>query len=394
MAILPSILTLKPFSGLLGTTVDSGKGLVNKAFSVAKRSLKELASWIPCKRKSPGEEPLFFKPSVCTVLTSQDPAAILEFQSVLKKVGLLDQLQVETVDTGSRWEMHLRQSMNEFAILTEPHKETVAPYFAGRIFEDRSNKPLLQRLLVETAERHYRKIGTPRPVACDLSKVAHRSDREILEEIYLKKRFKGLFVGESHRHVSPKKFIFDNLEALRQLGVTTLFMEHFNYDTMQSYLDDYFNSESEEMHPVLAMNLSRYDQAYGLISPYTYTDVVRQAKKAGIRIVGIDTSLAYDLKDEDRRLKGMNYEAQKIIRHEQGSGKYVVLLGAAHSTNVDWQSKFTIPGIADMLQCPKIMVDDSDDGGTLSFGPTHVAFGDKILQDVHLLLERPKPLQH
>lgn len=411
MAILPSILTSGPFTGLLGTTADNGKWLASKAFSVVKRNLEGLASWIPCKRK-PRQEPVSYVPPqfarAYTTLTSRDPSAILELQEVLKKLGLYDQMKIELIKTGTLLEMRLFHGGQELVILAEKYKE-LAPYFSyltlfsgddpsfcleseKGIFEDTATKQLLMRSLLKAADRHF-SFMTPLPVQCDLQKVAQSSDPEILKEIYQRKSFKKLCVGERHREVASKKFIIDNLVLLRSMGITTLFMEFFNYDTMQPYLDEYFASESDQMHPLLEMVLAQGDRLNGFTSPYSYTDLVREAKKARIRVVGIDTSLSYELPTgaDEERIRGMNYAAQKIIQYEQGDGKCIILLGGAHAPTLVSSSNYSIPGIADLLQSPYIMIQDNDNGTSKgSANLSNVPFTDCwTKKHVHLLLERP-----
>lgn len=54
----------------------------------------------------------------------------------------------------------------------------------------------------------------------------------------------NFIVGETHDQTSTKKFLMDNMNALKESGYTTLFMEHLFYEHQQE-LDDYiFNADA------------------------------------------------------------------------------------------------------------------------------------------------------
>lgn len=256
--------------------------------------------------------------------------------------------------------------------------------------------PALQALL-EEADHFYLHPATPRlPVKWTIVPSSLAAENTILKDIFLTHRFDGLCVGEVHHHQNPKKFIIDNLEAFKSMGGTTLFLEHIMYDTMQPLLDAYFASLSDEMPPVMEAYLTNLDAGQRTTAPYTFMALVRRAKAAGIRVVGIDTSLSYgagystyDGRHGSDRMKAMNYVAQQIIKYEKGAGKYIALIGSSHGSSLLNEDRSTA-GVAELLQCPFIVIEDSTNK------TTHVevnvsAFKGEVAH-VHLYLAKPLPV--
>ncbi|QBR83102.1 hypothetical protein E3983_01250 [Legionella israelensis] len=98
----------------------------------------------------------------------------------------------------------------------------------------------------------------------------------------------GIFINEIHHHQFPKRFIKENLDYFKELGIKTLFFEFLFYERHQLLLDEYFCSEHDELPPELACYLNFKDKASGC-GFSGYTDIVKAAKKAGIRIVALDS---------------------------------------------------------------------------------------------------------
>jgi hypothetical protein len=235
--------------------------------------------------------------------------------------------------------------------------------------------------VVAEADRDLRQIGRLPPVKCKLKETSRNPLRKIFS------KFDGLCIGERHDWINPKKYIIDNLPDMKKLGVKTLFIETLSYD-LQAQLDDYFASPSDEMPPFLQACLDAKDYGNGLSGPYTYVNLVRKAKEEGIRVVGIDTCAAYEsggdlstTQDTINRVKTMNYVGDKIIRHEKGSGKYVVFVGGLHGGSVRMKSGVT-PGLADLLRIPFMMVADAEGSPTVKM---NICGRDCGMQDLSLV---------
>lgn len=142
-------------------------------------------------------------------------------------------------------------------------------------------------------------------------------------------------VGESHSHISPKRFLIENMKKMKENGCEILFMEHLFYDTNQKDLDKFFETggiSKELMARLKEMNRSGMKHGFGsaskITSPlweqYDYIAVLHAAREVGIRVVGIDVSTVYqsqkigmnDKQLDDTRIKYMNYTAAQIMQHE------------------------------------------------------------------------------
>ena len=155
----------------------------------------------------------------------------------------------------------------------------------------------------------------------------------------------GLIIGEDHKEVSSKQFLINQMENFKKQGVKTLFLEHLYYDSMQGQLDAFLDSPSDEFPYDLEIYLEREE-----IHPdngLNYKEIILAAKKAGIRIVGIDTTVSaragWSVRDGSSgpdRNAAMNYTAYEVIKKEKQGSKYVVLLGNAHSSTSE-----KIPGM-------------------------------------------------
>lgn len=363
---------------------------------------------------------------------------ITQVRKILEKQRLLDQLNIKIEDRPGgpggpgAHRISFLHSVNEITCLASKYPE-LAPYLfdvAGRCcfsvfgnYEAISKNGLRGRFKTSGVHRHlwplldpllkktnqfFKQFKSPPPaVRCPIRRAALASDNLLLAEIYNNRGFKGLCIGESHAERNSKKFIVDNLEGLKKMGVTTLFMEGLGYDTMQPLLDTYFASSSDTMPVLLEARLAHVDRNWNTIAPYTYTDIVRRAKKAGIRIVGLDTIASCTIGSCDkngninpeRKTKLFNYVAHQIIQHEQGSGKYIALMGGGHASTYQYQSSipgeksFQVPGIANLLKCPMICIRDSKTHHSLACAniPYLQLTSNAWLKHVHAYLLRPNP---
>lgn len=178
----------------------------------------------------------------------------------------------------------------------------------------------------------------------------------------------GVIIGESdHGSETPKKLVIDNMQRLKELGVTTLFLEHVFSDTQLELFEAYFKSETLEMPVMLKNYLSYLDCGHlgeNHSSPYSFTGVVIQAKLHGIKIIPIDTYASYAIKpglstlatSSKKRALLMNYVAAKQLQAYQQSSpaeKYVVFCGSMHINAVTHK----VPGITECTGLPTIVVE-------------------------------------
>jgi hypothetical protein len=160
----------------------------------------------------------------------------------------------------------------------------------------------------------------------------------------------NLLLGEVHEHISPKKFLIENMKILAEAGVKILFLEHIFYEN-QHELDVYCAQGKKlfatpPVPPRTAAALSEKDMrmtgSADDRAKYNFTQVVVAARKAGIRVVGIDGYYEYEKYSgksigEDglkaNRHASMNFMATEIMRreiHANPHAKWVGLIGDAH----------------------------------------------------------------
>jgi len=170
----------------------------------------------------------------------------------------------------------------------------------------------------------------------------------------------GVCIGEEHSDIFPKQLIIDNLTQLKAKGVNKIYMEHLFFDSMQPLLDAYFNQKSDEMPSYLKRYLLR------CLHSKSFFDLVQAAKKAGIRIVAIDTTVSYNcgveskvgvISDQNRYI-AMNTVATIIINREQKKdpGKYIALMGSGHVAMINNGETTGVPGVAELLQVPSFVI--------------------------------------
>lgn len=319
------------------------------------------------------------------VLQAKTATRIEKLRKVLEKEGLLPHLKFKI--EGRR--IFFQHSREELIALGEKYPKLI-PYFSNNdripcffretvkvprpskkgLSESINPKIKLVRSLVQQANRYFQENPVSPPVNFTFKTDA--SDKENLQAVY--KQFQGLCLGETHSDINPKKFLLENMETLRDLGVKTLFMEDFLYDTQQTLLDQYFQATDQPF--LLQVFVEHWTATYGFPPLYGYEEILKKAKQCGIRIVGIDTSIAnevdtseYGKKDPMERLRTMNFVAQQIIAKEKGDGKYLALMGSLHATTITQFFKnsstrvaYTSPGMADLLQCPLIVIEDNENG--------------------------------
>lgn len=229
-------------------------------------------------------------------------------------------------------------------------------YIPGIKFQQQGENLLKsQNKLLEKSKDFFAKFS-PKSALLTLSTPPEQlTTQQLISDVF--KEHEGCFIGEDHSHISPKKFLINHIQQLKQEGVRTLFLEHIPSETMQSELDYYFNSPDIEMPPNLAFYLDHQDKGQLVADPqWGFKALVKEAKLAGIRVVAIDTEASYDILSGQNRFKAMNYQAYQIIEKEKQNGKYIALVGSAHVC----QNK-DVYGLSELLGQPNIIIADASE---------------------------------
>ncbi|MBL7480160.1 membrane-targeted effector domain-containing toxin [Legionella bononiensis] len=247
----------------------------------------------------------------------------------------------------------------------------------------------VQQALIDEGTMYFQMKTTVQPNRDNLPKVSDKEHTIIAE---LLKNNDGLCIGEIHKSLASKKFLIDNMAELKKQGVTTLFLEHLFSDTQTSLLNEYLDPLCTEMPLLLSLHLDHLDKGHGLRNivddnPYSFKGLIMSAKKHGMRIIPIDTSISYerdknqiDSQDEHTpRCVMMNYiAAQQFSKFKMQSPhcKYVFFVGSAHINAVT----STIPGIGEITGCPTIVVEDGTSYHYTIATKQHIAVPDIIIK--------------
>jgi hypothetical protein len=148
----------------------------------------------------------------------------------------------------------------------------------------------------------------------------------------------GLVIGEAHASAASKRFLIDNFATLKTQGVKTLYFEHLHLDF---FADDL---AALNRTGVMSADLKRYlkdlDAGHRVDhgQPYTFHNVIAEANKQGLEVVGIDCATAYYVEGMHgtgvaRRQRMFSYIATQAIQAHQATGehKWIALVGNSHS---------------------------------------------------------------
>lgn len=241
-----------------------------------------------------------------------------------------------------------------------------------------------QQELAVTAQAYFKVMTKqkPEPISSELSQ--YRAPNKILTMLMAANN--GLALGEQHEDFSPKKLLIDNMEALKESGVTTIFLEHLLEDTQRDLLKKYLSGPSDAKMPIMLREyLNFLDNGFrlknhpdqiisGEFQPYGFIGLVLQAKKYGMNIVPIDTSISYATGsqinklselDADNRCLMMNYVAAQQIKkfkQQHPNDKFIVFCGSKHINAFN----SSIPGMAEITGAPTLVVEDVSDRSSLS----------------------------
>ena len=203
---------------------------------------------------------------------------------------------------------------------------------------------------------------------------ADSSLKQVFERLYA--HSPGIVLGETHFHQASKKILITQMAELAKADVKVLYMEHLQSDLHQSLLDDFF--KTGKMSVTLDDFLKIQDQGHRIdpASPYTYSQVVREARRHGIEVIAIDCAASYNVKGMHIDYKGndtpspqmvryemFSYFASQVIRAHQaksGNPKWIALTGNTHANTFQG-----VPGLAELEGALGVRVVDTAPGSSL-----------------------------
>lgn len=220
----------------------------------------------------------------------------------------------------------------------------------------------IRKQLYEAAARFYSRPYLPArpPIApMDPALPAHA----IIEQLF--EKFRGLVIGESHADIGSKQWLIDNMEALANKGVKTLYSEHLLTDFHQAALDNF--ARTSVMPRDLELYLAELDRGHMTdpLQRYTFLNLVKEANRNGIRVQAIDCMASYRtegmrIADPAARQKMMNYYAHTVIGADQaarGPHNWVALMGNSHSNTYEG-----IAGVSELEGAVGLRAEDVAEG--------------------------------
>lgn len=198
--------------------------------------------------------------------------------------------------------------------------------------------------------------------------VTGKPDHQKIQEIF--RSHDGFAIGESHSDVDSKKFIYNNLAALKAEGVTMIAIEHLKHHEFADMVDAYMQTPpGTPMSEDLRLALKNIDR--GQTGAESITGIVTKIHDdpacRGIRLVGADTENLNASKSAvhgmEIRMGNMNTFAESNIRSVlQPGDKFVILAGAAHNnTHVGLSNG--MPGFSQAFGIPAFKVAADGAGG-------------------------------
>jgi len=266
------------------------------------------------------------------------PEYIIRFDSTIESLLLKFNIPYESIPTNTGYTISKGPNTGTVINYKAIHVTGISKVELSKIIDIRS-----VRFVEITPSNIVEATAYFRTLSCPIKTYKPTNDNldNICNKLLQRDKKVGFILGENHTHFNSKLFLIRNMQNLYNLGVRTLFLEHFMYNTiMQRDLDapaesNFFNEYVDEFES----------------HNYRFRELIETAKQHNIRIVGIDTDVSYNIPNGVDRRVAMNFVATKIIEAERGSDKYVALVGESHISKVD----DGCIGIADILDIPSVL---------------------------------------
>ncbi len=206
----------------------------------------------------------------------------------------------------------------------------------------------------------------------DLMELVHSPDNSALEKNDQKVGWSNIFdhnlvIGEVHHHLTPKRFLIENMGLLKEKGYNVIFLEHID---QQEYGSDLRSLQNNIFSDKIRDKLSRMDSGFmehlrdDLKTIYNFTAVVNAAMKHGIEVVGLDVDEENwrKYKSGEYRMCYFNDNARNVIldkgkeykNNQKKDPKWLCLVGSGHL-----KTRYGIPGICDIIDVQALLVTDA-----------------------------------
>jgi hypothetical protein len=203
------------------------------------------------------------------------------------------------------------------------------------------------------------------------------------EGVKQKRSLDGLLNGnfcvmETHNHITPKKFLIENMSFFRENGFTHLFMEHCAEDKDRAKtlkgLDDFY--------------IGNYFHASNPESVYNFSKVVEEAENHGLIVVPLeeDHETYKKYKGGKERMISLNYNTKTVVDRIESEfltqtgtkPKWMAFFGSAHGFEMN-----EVPGICEIIPGLQdvVIMDENEylsNGVTVTDTPTRVILQKEI----------------
>ncbi|MFF3747476.1 TraB/GumN family protein [Streptomyces kronopolitis] len=240
--------------------------------------------------------------------------------------------------------------------------------------------PEYKRMSLGSMERH-------RDVVQKLATVAGGGPLEQLRNLLVS--YEGVAFGAAHNYNRFWDFVVQNIRHLREMGISTVYLESVRDDAHQELVDSYLATGA--MSDELRSFVKRYDAGWN-VSGRGLEMFLDVAWRSGIRVRGVDgrparkRNLGIDNAEQSVFLRAatMNSYCAQVIREDRSSGchgKYLVELGEAHTgfhpgppvgfqfDGAHFETTDEYPGVDGILQIPAVGF--TSDMNLTALSPSH-----------------------
>ncbi|QXI23809.1 membrane-targeted effector domain-containing toxin [Pseudomonas iranensis] len=171
----------------------------------------------------------------------------------------------------------------------------------------------------------------------------------------------NLLIGENPTEVSGKALLRKHMEAFKDAGYDTLYLERIYTDLHQADLDIFHLTQRMPERLKTHLHMLSADRPSGYVGTDNYNEVCEAAAKYNIRIRAIDCVASYNVKGlpdpELSRKEMFSYFATETIKADQlvhGPHKWIALID---STQTNYS--LGVPGLGETLSAVSLHVRDS-----------------------------------
>lgn len=211
-------------------------------------------------------------------------------------------------------------------------------------------------IVIRKGKVHFINLSEHKIAAPEVLMQAYTEIHQELQSNPVKLKNPGLLlIGEVHSHVSPKKFLIENMEKLASHGYKILYLEHLLYDQHKNINDE---NVIQWLSDVNNGHMS-HDEEIQFVERFNFLTLVKKAHECGFKVIPLDCSYSYAIEnpfnsfDRNDRQVAFTAHAFSVIKNTQGSDKALALIGNTHL--------FTYKqalGLADLFQASSLYVND------------------------------------